>query len=58
MTMNYITGPTYLLNWGTPTLRKCDIPRVRREAISFTQMALDLSRIPRTSLSILDLPPL
>jgi hypothetical protein len=58
MTMNYITGPTYLLNWGIPTLRKCDIARMRREAISFAQMALDLSRVPRASLSTLDLPPL
>jgi hypothetical protein len=58
MTMNYITGPTYLLNWGIPTLHKCDIARMRREAISFTQMALDLSRVPRASLISLDLPPL
>jgi hypothetical protein len=58
MTMNYITGPTYLLNWGIPTLNKCDIARMRREAISFTQMALDLSQVPRASLNSLDLPPL
>jgi len=58
MTMNYITGPTYLLNWGIPTLNKCDIVRMRREAISFTQMALDLSQVPRASLNSLDLPPL
>jgi hypothetical protein len=58
MTMNYITGPTYLLNWGIPTLNKCDINRMRREAISFTQMALDLSRASRASLSSLDLAPL
>ena len=58
MTMNYITGPTYLLNWGIPTLNKCDIARMRREAISFTQMTLDLSRVPRASLSSLDLAPL
>ncbi len=58
MTMNYITGPTYLLNWGIPTLKKCNIDRMRREAISFTQMALDLGRAPRASLSSLDLSPL
>jgi hypothetical protein len=58
MTMNYITGPTYLLNWGIPTLNKCDINRMRREAISFTQMALDLSGASRASLSSLDLTPL
>jgi len=58
MTMNYITGPTYLLNWGVPTLNKCDFNRMRREAISFTQMTLDLSLTPRSSLSALDLQPL
>jgi hypothetical protein len=58
MTMNYITGPTYLLNWGIPTLHKCDIARMRREAISFAQMTLDLSRVPRDLVSSLDLPPL
>lgn len=58
MTMNYIAGPTYLLNWGVPTLDKCDIGRMRREAIAFTQMVLDLGSAPLVSLSSLDLPPL
>ncbi len=58
MTMNYITGPTYLLNWGIPTIKKCDFTRMRQEAIAFTDMVLGLSRVPRSSLSILDLPPL
>jgi len=58
MTMNYITGPTFLLNWGIPTRNKCDIARMRREAISFTQMALELATVPRASLSALDLAPL
>ena len=58
LTMNYITGPTYLLNWGVPTLKKCDIGRMRREAISFTQMTLDLCATPRSSLESLDLAPL
>jgi hypothetical protein len=58
MTMNYITGPTYLLNWGIPTLNKCDINRMRREAVSFTQMTLDLCGASRASLSALDLSPL
>ena len=58
MTMNYITGPTYLLNWGVPTLDKCDLTRMRREALAFTQMTLDLCRVPRASLAALDLPPL
>jgi hypothetical protein len=57
MTANYIAGPTYLLNWGIPTLAQCDISRMRSEAISFTQMALDLARTPRSLLSSLDLTP-
>ncbi len=58
MTMNYITGPTYLLNWGVPTVKKCDFTRMRREAVAFTDMVLGLSRVPRSSLNTLDLPPL
>jgi peptidase M28-like protein len=54
-TANYITGPSYLLNWGIPTMDKLDIARMRREAISFTQMLLDLSRVPRSSVRRLDL---
>ncbi|WP_420814283.1 PA domain protein [Labilithrix luteola] len=49
-TANYITGPTYLLNWGITTADKVDYARMRREAVSFTQMLLDLSRIPASSL--------
>ncbi len=55
MTMNYITGPTYLLNWGIPTVDKCDFALMRREVISFTQMVLDLGHVPAASLSALDL---
>jgi hypothetical protein len=54
-TANYITGPTYLLNWGVPTTGKCDIDRMRRETIAFTQMALDLGRVPMRQLRALDL---
>jgi hypothetical protein len=54
-TANYITGPTYLLNWGIPTTNKCDFARMRREAVSFTQMTLDLCRAPKGSLATLDL---
>ena len=54
---NYIAGPAYLLNWGIPTLAQCDISRMRSEAISFTQMALDLARTPRSLLSSVDLTP-
>jgi hypothetical protein len=57
-TVNYITGPTYLLNWGIPTTNKCDFVRMRRQAVSFTQMTLDLCRVPSQSLATLDLPGL
>jgi hypothetical protein len=45
-TMNFISGPTYLLHWGVSTADKTDYERMRRESISVTQMLLDLSRIP------------
>lgn len=49
-TANYITGPTYLLNWGVTTSDKVDYDLMRRESISFTQMLLDLSRVPASAL--------
>jgi hypothetical protein len=52
---NYITGPSYLLNWGIPTMDQLDLARMRREAIAFTQMLLDLSRVPAGRLRRLDL---
>ncbi|HUO69763.1 MAG TPA: M28 family peptidase [Solirubrobacteraceae bacterium] len=54
-TTNYITGPSYLLNWGIPTMDKLDIGRMWREAIAFTQMLIDLSRVPSSRLRRLDL---
>lgn len=54
-TANFITGPSYLLNWGIPTMDKLDVARMRREAISFTQLLLNLSRVPRADLRKLDL---
>lgn len=54
-TTNYITGPTYLLNWGIPTVDKLDLARMRAESIAFTQLLLDLSRTPRSRLRRLDL---
>lgn len=58
MTANYITGPTYLLNWGIPTVGKCDMARMRREAMAFAQTVLDLTTVPAAQLSTLDLPGL
>ena len=54
-TANYITGPSYLLNWGIPTMDKLDIGRMRSELVAFTQMLLDLSRVPAARLRRLDL---
>jgi hypothetical protein len=53
-TANYITGPTYLLNWGVSTVAKCDIARMRRETIAFMQMMLDLGEVPFAALHALD----
>jgi hypothetical protein len=54
-TTNFITGPTYLLNWGITTVDKFDAALARRQAISFTQLLLELSRVPRSRLRRLDL---
>jgi len=45
-TANFITGPSYLLNWGVSTVDKTDFELMRRESIASTQMLLDLSRVP------------
>jgi hypothetical protein len=47
---NYITGPTYLLNWGIKTVDRCDHRRLRAEAIAFTEMILQLGRTPADQL--------
>jgi len=49
-TANYITGPTYLLNWGITTVDRVDHRRARREALAFTEMILRLGRTPRRKL--------
>ena len=54
-TTNYITGPTYLLNWGIPTTDKFDAALARRETIAFTELLLQLSSVPRSRLRTLDL---
>ena len=54
-TANFITGPTYLLNWGPSTMDKFDAALMRRQAIAFTEMLLSLSRVPRAKLRRLDL---
>jgi hypothetical protein len=47
---NYITGPTYLLNWGIKTVHKCDHRQLRAEAMAFTEMILRLGQTPRDQL--------
>ena len=54
-TANFITGPTYLLNWGPSTMDKFDVGLMRRQAIAFTEALLALSRVPRAKLRKLDL---
>jgi hypothetical protein len=54
-TANFITGPTYLLNWGIPTTDKFDAELARREATEFTRLLLELSSVPRDQLAQLDL---
>jgi hypothetical protein len=49
---NYITGPTYLLNWGVSTMPRTNFDHVRNEAIAFTEMALALGRVPRAALRV------
>ncbi|MDB5419293.1 MAG: hypothetical protein JWP50_2712 [Phenylobacterium sp.] len=51
-TVNYITGPYYLLDWGpgVTTSDKVDYGRIHRETVAFTQMLLDLSRTPLAEL--------
>ena len=47
---NYISGPTYLLNWGIPTIDKVDHRVIRRQAIAYTEEILRLGRTPRSKL--------
>jgi hypothetical protein len=47
---NFITGPTYLLNWGITTVDKANHKRIRAQAIAFTEMILQLGRTPGSRL--------
>ncbi len=47
----YITGPTYLLNWGITTTDKVNFNRVRAEAMSFTEMIPRMGRSSRKGLT-------
>jgi hypothetical protein len=47
---NFITGPNYLLNGGMRVAGMIDIHAVRRQAIAFANLLLQLTRIPRAQL--------
>lgn len=54
-TANFIAGPTYLFNAGRSTMGRFDAGLMRRQAIAFAQMLLDLGAVPRDRLRDLDL---
>ncbi|NOK47903.1 PA domain protein [Burkholderia thailandensis] len=54
-TINLITGPTYLLDYGVTTADKIDYARLRREIAATTQALLDLSRVPFAALRAVQL---
>jgi hypothetical protein len=47
---NFITGPSYLLNGGKPVADLIDIRALRRQAIAFTNLVLELTRVPLSEL--------
>ena len=49
-TMNYITGPNYLLNYGADAVTRVDYRLMQRQTVALTQMLLDLSRVPYADL--------
>jgi hypothetical protein len=49
--LQYIAGPTYLLNSDMNTMRFFDAGLMRRQSIAFTNAILRLARTPRGVLS-------
>jgi hypothetical protein len=47
---NFITGPNYLLNGGVRVADKIEIAALRRQAIAFTDLLLQLTRVPLAQL--------
>ena len=43
---NFISGPTYLLNAGMPTVDKTDFDLMRRQAIAFADLVVEVGRTP------------
>lgn len=62
--LQYISGPAYLLSSGKPVMDFIDTAAVRRQAVAFTDAVLELTRIPRDQLDQLrpdnpgNIPPL
>lgn len=56
-TVNYITGPDYLLNWGISTVDFVDFDLLHRETVAFTQMVLDLTRTPTNDFNEANVDP-
>ena len=48
--INYITGPTYLLNYGVNAADRVDFARVREFAVATTQQALYYAETPEEDL--------
>jgi hypothetical protein len=53
--LNFITGPTYLLGAGFDTSELVDVAALRRQAIAFTNLVLQLTREPAARLGAPDL---
>jgi hypothetical protein len=53
--VNFITGPTYLLGAGFDTSKLVDVAALRRQAIAFTDLVLRLTREPAAGLGAPDL---
>jgi hypothetical protein len=53
--LNFITGPTYLLGADFDTSKFVDVAALRRQAIAFTDLVLQLTRVPAARLGAPDL---
>jgi hypothetical protein len=47
---DYLSGLTYLLNYGVSTVTRLDYWLMLRQTLALTQMLLDLSRVPHADL--------
>lgn len=49
-TVSYVAQPRYLLSHGIDTVTQLDYRLMQRQTVAWTQMLLDMSRVPRTDL--------